>query len=38
MDAADIGVGDYGDLNRYGNYELCRVLNAERCRQLGDTS
>ena len=34
MDATDTGVGDYGDLNRHGNYELRRVLNEERCRQF----
>ena len=37
MDAADLGVGDYGDLDRQRNHELRRVLNEERCRQLGDT-
>ena len=34
MDATDTGVGDYGDLDRHGNYELRRVLNEERCRQF----
>ena len=38
MDATDLGVSDYGDLDRHGNYELRRLLNEERCRQLGDTS
>ena len=26
MDATDTGVGDYGDLDRHGNYELCKAL------------
>ena len=27
MDATDLSVGDYGDFDRHGNHELCRVLS-----------
>jgi hypothetical protein len=38
VDAADLSVGDYGDLDCTGYNKLRRLLNEERCRQLGDTS